>query len=103
MAADLGLTVKQVFRVAWYRSRVTFRRRWRGLPALVLLVGGLAILGLHEFRGQWDHFVTTRLDHDRRQHRMEIRHRAVGVVLGRAVRAMNLLRGKVAGPVQRKQ
>ncbi|MGH8604959.1 MAG: hypothetical protein ACREXR_19885 [Gammaproteobacteria bacterium] len=63
----------------------------------------LAILGLHEFRSQRDHFVPTRLDHDRRQHRMEIRHRAVGVLLGRAVRAMNLLRGKIAGPVQRKQ
>src|SRR5918992_4367867 len=63
----------------------------------------LAILGPHEFRGQRDHFVTTWLDHDRRQHRMEVCHRAVGVLLGRAVRAMNLLRGKVAGPLQRKQ
>src|SRR5215218_7945724 len=48
-------------------------------------------------------FVTTRLDHHRRQHRVEIRYLALGVMLGRAARAMNLLRGEVAGPGQREQ
>ena len=63
----------------------------------------VAILRPHEFRGQRDHFVHPGLDHHRRQHRVEIRHLAVGVMLGRAVRAMNLLRAKVAGSIQREQ
>src|SRR5271155_1605163 len=38
--------VRTVFRVAWYRFRATFRRRWGGYLAIVLLiglVGGLAM------------------------------------------------------------
>jgi hypothetical protein len=38
--------MRQVFRVAWYRFRVTFRGRWRGLFALVLLVGLLGGLAM---------------------------------------------------------
>ncbi|MDQ1435549.1 MAG: hypothetical protein QOF59_2365, partial [Actinomycetota bacterium] len=38
--------MRPLVRVAWYRFRATFRRRWGGLLAIVLLIGligGLAI------------------------------------------------------------
>jgi hypothetical protein len=35
--------MSQVLRVAWYRFRATFARRWGGYLSVVLLVGGISM------------------------------------------------------------
>ena len=62
-----------------------------------------AVLRWNKFRGQRDHFVQPRVHQHRSQGGMAIRHRAVGVVPGRAIRAMDRVRGKILRSIEGQQ